>query len=228
MTCKDVGDQEPSEIQTLTIGRYPEETAGTAIARTRLQPTVQGALTSIAWGGKDKLFAGADINAMVAELQKHAKAASSNNMVRVEEMLATQAHTLDLVFNELARVARLNLFSNLEAAERILRLSLKAQSQACRTAETLAEIKNPRPFVAVAQANVANGPQQINNGVPGPVRASARAGENAKSSNELLEHRQDEQRLDFGAASFAGAADPAMAPVAAVDGAKNGRRESES
>jgi hypothetical protein len=45
-----------------------------------------------------------------------------------------------------------------------LTFALKAQAQ-CRSAlEALAEIKNPRPVSFVKQANIANGPQQVNNG----------------------------------------------------------------
>jgi len=44
-----------------------------------------------------------------------------------------------------------------------LRLALKAQSQCRTTLETLAVIKNPAPVAFVRQANIAHGPQQVNN-----------------------------------------------------------------
>jgi transposase InsO family protein len=48
-----------------------------------------------------------------------------------------------------------------------MRLALKAQSQCRATVEALAEMKNPKPVAYVQQANIANGPQQVNNnGVP--------------------------------------------------------------
>jgi hypothetical protein len=73
-----------------------------------------------------------------------------------------------------------------------MRLALKAQAQCRATAETLAEIKNPRPifarnFNAVAgnqQVNNAVGPQQVNNR---PALKTSRAGEVGLLSNEVLD-----------------------------------------
>ncbi len=42
-----------------------------------------------------------------------------------------------------------------------MRLALKAQAQARSTAEALALLKNPQPYIR--QANIANGHQQVNN-----------------------------------------------------------------
>jgi hypothetical protein len=122
-------------------------------------------------------------------------------------LLMTQAHSLDSIFNELARRAALNMGEYLNATEHYLRLALKAQSQCRATLETLAAIKNP-PMIYAKQANIANGPQQVNNGT-----SPARAGEkNAIEPNELLE-QQHEQRLDTGAQGAAIGADSSMATV---------------
>ena len=48
-----------------------------------------------------------------------------------------------------------------------LRLALKAQAQSRATAEALAAIKQG-PVVIARQANIAHGPQQVNNG-PAPA-----------------------------------------------------------
>ena len=84
-------------------------------------------------------------------------------------MLIAQAHTLDELFNHLARRARHNLGEYLIAGETYLRLALKAQSQCRATLETLAQIKNPPSVAFVKQANIANGPQQVNNEVTSDV-----------------------------------------------------------
>ena len=42
-----------------------------------------------------------------------------------------------------------------------MRLALKAQAQARSTAEALALLKNPQPYIR--QVNVTTGPQQVNN-----------------------------------------------------------------
>ena len=77
-----------------------------------------------------------------------------------------------------------------DAAERYMRLALKAQTQCRATIETLAQIKNP-PMVFARQANVTSGPQQINNGVP-------LAREIQTEQGKLLEQTHGE-RVDPGA-----------------------------
>ena len=95
-----------------------------------------------------------------------------------------------------------------------LRLALKAQGQCRATLETLATIKNP-PTVFARQANIANGPQQVNNGV-----SFARTGNSQSEPNELLEAHGE--RLDIPAASTTGAGDQALASVGARNRSTNG------
>lgn len=124
-------------------------------------------------------------------------------------MLITQAHTLDAIFNELARRSALNMGEYINAAERYMRLALKAQSQCRATLETLSAIKNP-PVVFAKQANIANGPQQVNNGQPAPACEKT-----VIEQNELLEH-QHEQRLDTGKTSAAIGADKELETVGTI------------
>jgi hypothetical protein len=74
------------------------------------------------------------------------------------------------------------------------KLALKAQSQCRATLETLAAIKHPQPITFVRQANVAHGPQQVNNSTPSTAE-STRARELENAPNELLEQHGN-QRLD--------------------------------
>ena len=55
-----------------------------------------------------------------------------------------------------------------QTVERYMRLALKAQAQSRATAETLHEMKYPKPVAFVQQANIANGPQQVNIGQTRP------------------------------------------------------------
>ncbi len=80
-------------------------------------------------------------------------------------MLMSQAATLQTIFTEQSRRAALNMGEYINAMETYMRLALKDQSQCVRTLEVLAAIKNP-PVVIAKQANIANGPQQVNNGIP--------------------------------------------------------------
>ena len=78
----------------------------------------------------------------------------------------SQATTLNALFHSLAGWALNHVKEGGNPAyfETCMRLALKAQSQSRATNETLAEIKNP-PVVFTRQANIVNGPQQINHGV---------------------------------------------------------------
>jgi len=116
----------------------------------------------------------------------------SGNLQSAERTLVAQANTLDAIFNELARRSALNMGEYINAAERYMRLALKAQSQCRATLETLSAIKNP-PVIYAKQANISNGPQQVNNGTPQPVARE----EKTIEQNELLE-AQHGQRLDTG------------------------------
>ena len=89
-----------------------------------------------------------------------------------------------------------------------MRLALKAQAQCRATIETLAALKNP-PIVIARQANISNGPQQVNNGPAVP-----RADDSSNQPNELLETDHG-KRLDTGAAATPVASDPAMVAVEA-------------
>ncbi len=81
-----------------------------------------------------------------------------NDLGRAESMLLVQAHTLDAIFNNLARRA-INA-EYMPSLESYLKLGLKAQGQCRATLDTLAKMKNPSPVNFVAQANIAHGHQQ--------------------------------------------------------------------
>lgn len=154
-----------------------------------------------------------DYNALCDELEHQCHAVSKGNLERPEAMLITQAHTLEAIFNNLARKAWA-AGDKLDVYERLLRLAFKAQGQCRATLETLASIRNP-PIVVARQANISNGPQQVNNSV---TITSARKNENL--TNELLEI-DDGKRLDTRATCPAVNVDKAMAAMGNVDRAKN-------
>jgi len=99
---------------------------------------------------------------------------------------------------------------------RLMRLALKAQTQSRATVETLGNLRNPRTFIA-QQANIAHGPQQVNNGEPPRTR------EVQSEQSKLLEQTHGE-RLDTGAAGQAIGSDSAMATVGAIYRPENGDR----
>ena len=128
-----------------------------------------------------------DVNALTKILSQQTADVIGGNMTRPEAMLLSQAHTLDALFNSLVMKGLGQ--THMQHYEAFMRLAFKAQSQCRSTLQTLSDIKNPSVDYA-KQANITNGNQQINNGVPAP-----RTQENINYSNELLEHTHGE-RLD--------------------------------
>ena len=176
---------------------------------TTSQALAKLATTSVLSAVTLKRYSGAgdalEVPDLVTEMRKAGDEIVEGNMGRVERMLANQAMTLDAIFNDMAqRSGRQDSFKGIEV---LMRLALKAQAQARSTAEALALLKNPMPYIK--QANIANGPQQVNNGT------SSSAGKTQSPPNELLEH-QHGNTLDIGATATAGRADPAMEAVGAV------------
>lgn len=130
-----------------------------------------------------------DVNAEVDELRRLVSKANMGDMTTPEAMLVAQAHTLDALFCNLAMRSHSNMEAGyIEASDRYMRLALKAQAQAAKTIQILAELKNPRPVAFVKQANIATN-QQVNNG----PHAQAENFESAPikqsgGSHELLEN----------------------------------------
>jgi len=193
--------QEPMQVAKLSVAETDEQ----AMARATLSPPVNHALTVAKVLHRD--YGDSRLTELCKELAAQCNAVSDGTMERPEALLTAQAHTLDAIFNDLTRVAYRN-WENFAAAERLLRMAFKAQSQSRATVETLGNLRNPRTFIA-QQANIAHGPQQVNNGDPSRTR------EGQSEQSKLLEQTHGE-RLDTGAAGQAIGGDPAMATVGAV------------
>lgn len=201
----------PRNVVTVKL-RDRNENPDEAAARELTRPSLQAASTIQRWQGNNH-----EVNALAKELAAQIATANRGDLSRAEGMLLAQAHTLDEIFNSLARRSHLNMGEYLNAADTYLRLALKAQSQCRATLEALATIKNP-PVIYARQANVTTGPQQVNNGMPSPSRA--REPENLQS--KLLEV-QDGERLDSTAAGAAGDTDSRLATVGAINGTEDGK-----
>jgi hypothetical protein len=146
---------------------------------------------------------------VVTAMTETAKRINANNLQEVEATLISQATAMNIMFTELGRRAALNMGENLDASERYFRMALKAQNQCRMTLETLSNIKNP-PVIYAKQANITNGPQQVNN--------HAHAGENKNQPNKILEQGHDE-RMDGGTQSQTSGGDSELETVDASHGA---------
>ena len=107
-------------------------------------------------------------------------------------------------------------------------LALKAQAQSRATISALVDLKHPRQAMFVKQANIAHGPQQVNNGTapsgkPEQYAQARTHGENpALEQNKLLEedHGQPGQRMDTRAAKTPERSNQAVETVEPVHRAK--------
>jgi hypothetical protein len=100
-----------------------------------------------------------------------------------------------------------------------LKVALRAQAQSRATWEAVAAIKNPTVFGYVKQANIAHGPQQVNN-----TYDSSSEG-NGNKLNKVME-KKDGEWVDTGASRPAVSDDPAMAAVEEIDRTNHKRRKS--
>ncbi len=191
------------------------------LTKTAADPITRSAFTALDYG---KHFGELDYFATRDVLREKTAVIHAGDTRPIETMLTAQADALDAIFSHLARRAALNLGEYIGAAETYLKLALRAQSQCRATLETLATIKNPPNVAFVKQANIAHGPQQVNNGT---ACEPARVEETANPPTELLEH-EHAQRLDTGTASKASAGDPVMATVGTIDWAAHGGRKGRS
>jgi hypothetical protein len=129
-----------------------------ARAKAAIRPEVRAAFVISEFGGHP------DVAGLAVQLEIGMNDVRKNDLRQCEAMLYSQAHALQAIFVELARQAAFQVkgegwFPNYEAH---MRLALKAQSQCRATLETWAQIKNPS-VVFARQANIAQGPQQVNN-----------------------------------------------------------------
>jgi hypothetical protein len=146
------------------IALEPGKSQDRLLAETALNPTVLSAASCV--GLTKNLFGDSDLMETANALKDQVTKAKGGDLSDADRMLVTQAYTLDSLFHNLLRRGLSNAGDGryLDAATRYLTLAMKAQAQARCTWETLSKIHNPPSPTFIRQANVANGPQQVNNG----------------------------------------------------------------
>jgi hypothetical protein len=140
-----------------------------------LSPTIQTAITidEIDKAELDSVAASnLDLDGLAAELVKGLKRFHFGDIRGVENGLFSQANTLNQIFHIFTR--RGCREGSWEYRDMEFRIAFRAQSQYRATLATLAAIKNPARVAIVNQANIAHGPQQINNGGPAHDRRRSR------------------------------------------------------
>lgn len=184
-----------------------DKSAGRALAETVTSPECLSASVLTLCQGIDH----SHVTELVGELKKQSAAIHVDDLSRAEGMLSAQAHTLDGLFAKLTGDALKS--SNLDKLERYMKLALKAQNQARATVQTIVELKAPKKYAFVQQANI-GGQVQVNN-----QREPTRTGEKRNAPNELMEEHHGEW-MDTRASGTAGRTNPAMATLGEKHGAK--------
>jgi len=158
----------------------PQDSTTLRVAKMALGPTASSALTAETY--TKLMFGPMAMSDAFEALSSSITAVEGGKLGDAEGMLVAQAAALNAIFNELAM--RADGQSQMRHLETFLRLSLKAQAQCRMTLETLATIKNP-PVVFARQANIANGPQQVN--YPAPAVLSTQTKRDGNAATGLLE-----------------------------------------
>lgn len=212
---KAVEKKPPRNPSTLEIFSVSEEEAPAALAQTLTGPYLASALVGCGVG-KKLLGSDPDLTAMRAALKVAGDRINAGDLSKVEAMLYSQATALNLLFAEMNRRALNALYdgASFEPGKGYMGISLKAQNQCRMTLETLGNIKNP-PAVFARQANIANGPQQINNN----AAPHAPARENQNPPSKLLE-QSIEQQLDTGTQGQTVSGNPGVATMDPVNRAQ--------
>ena len=170
-----------------------------------------------------KWYGGAlDLTALVASMDDAIAAVNRGDMRPAESMLMSQAVALNVLFVNMFH--RAHDAQYVQTQETNLRYGFMAQRQCRATLETLAVLKNPPVFAK--QANVAQGPQQINNTQVLTTDAHARARNSEINKNKLsIGAASDEERVGGCASATTGASDTPVATVGTVNGTPDAGRE---
>ena len=213
MTAKPTETSTPAGKMIAQFPKSADKERDTAFADFVLQPSVNAAVVAAEYYTGP--FGAQDLASLAATLAEHTRKLEAGGLAECEAMLLGQAHALQAIFVNLARRATKQEY--LRQWEAYIRVALKAQSQCRATLETLANIKNP-PTVFAGQANIAHGPQQVNNVAQTP---GLRVGQTENPQNELS-GGGDELLPDSRASQAARQVDPAVETVGAIDRAEVG------
>jgi hypothetical protein len=147
---------------TVRVERKEGETDDQAAAREMLNPSTRHTFTALPFlscllGKSTELPDAVDFSDAI---KANAEQVQKGNFAFVSSTLAAQAVALDAIFGEFSRRAALNMNNYLEAAERYMRLALKAQANSRATMEALAKLHQPREQI-VRHIHVNEGGQAI-------------------------------------------------------------------
>ena len=135
----------PGETGKLEVERRPDEKIGRTLARITLDPQTRNAMLAMSFGSQvfgDQFKP--DIAESSAVLTEEIQRAVNGDLTIASRIYTSQAISLDALFTEMARRSGNNMGQFPDAADRYMRLALKAQSACRATLEALARLHQPR------------------------------------------------------------------------------------
>ena len=185
--------KEDKAIEVITDEESEEGRKG-ATAKRLLEPAIQSA---IAIECLDEAYS---VKYLARELESQNKLLEQGSMERASDILLSQAHSLNALSSYMIRKGHSSEY--IDHLKTYFNIALKAQNQCRMTLETLAEIKNPKPYIQNNKAQY----QQVNNG-----NLPSHAQEKSKRTNELLtDGSNDYETMDTRRAPKAGGTDKEM------------------
>lgn len=213
--------------KALNLTRPPGQTEAQALSRAALRPCINGASVIEAYQG-NLMGKEVDLGELVAGLSDSCRGVTDGDLSTLEAMLLSQATALQTMFASLARRAANQ--EHLRQYETFMGLALKAQAQSRATISALVDLKYPRQATFVKQANIAHGPQQVNNGAAAGAdpeqyaQTQTHARQTQPQQNELLEDaRHGGTHMDTRATAKATRSNQAVEAVEAVHRTKKRR-----
>ena len=209
-------DKAAENPQVLNLTKMPDQKEAQAKAWMAVNPETNAALVIDAFQAN---MAGSDVElvALIEALRRSTDQSKAGDLSTLEAMLIGQATALQAIFTNFARRA-VNQ-QDQKNLETLMGLALKAQAQSRATLSALVDFKYPRQATFVKQANIANGPQQVNN--------ATHARKIQPRQNELLEDTNHE-RLDTGTTTAATRGHPTLETLEKVHRPKKPRRQGQS
>jgi hypothetical protein len=214
-----------TKVPAVTVPE-PTSTDGARNAKLMLMPSLNAAGVMEAYQG-NVVGKESDMAALIDGLRESFTMTKDGDLSRLEQMLIGQATALQSIFTSLARRAANQ--ERLPQYQAFLGLALKAQAQSRATIQAVVELKYPKQVAFVKQANISQGPQQVNNGpefaAGGSTRSNTRtrthAEESQSNQSKLLEDRSHERTpLDTGTTTTAGRSNSALETMGAIHRAK--------
>lgn len=135
----------PGETHKVEVETRADEKIGRTLARMTLDPQTRNASIAMSFGGKvfgDRIQP--DIMQCSAVVGEEIERAMTGDLGLATRVYTAQVISLDALFTEMARRSGANMGEYPDAADRYMRLALKAQSACRATLEALARLHQPR------------------------------------------------------------------------------------